>query len=108
VLAELAKLVKVPNLHKILEKSASGMKWKMIEEVFERRKNDSRFFEKKGKIVALGIFGLVLFPNLTKIISLKATITFVVYKNTQINLTMMIVAKTILTLNHYIRVLKDQ
>jgi hypothetical protein len=47
VLAELTKLIKVPNLHKILEKRASGMKWKMIEEVFERRKNDSRFFEKK-------------------------------------------------------------
>jgi hypothetical protein len=80
----------------------------MIEEVFERRKNDSRFFEKKGRILALEIFGLVLFPNLTEIISLKATITFIAYKNTQINLTMMIVAKTILTLNHYRRVVKDQ
>jgi hypothetical protein len=66
VVAELDKLIKVPNLHNILEKSANGLKWKMIEEVFERRKNDSRFFEKNGRILALGIFGLVLFPNLIK------------------------------------------
>jgi hypothetical protein len=33
------------DLHKILEKSVSRLKWKMIEEVFERRKNDSRYVE---------------------------------------------------------------
>jgi hypothetical protein len=37
----------------------------MIEEVFERRKNDSRFFKEKGRILALEIFGIVLFPNFT-------------------------------------------
>jgi ferritin-like metal-binding protein YciE len=47
VLTKLAELIKVPNLHKILEKSATWIKWKMIEEVFERRKNDSRFVKKK-------------------------------------------------------------
>jgi hypothetical protein len=41
----------------------------MIEEVFEKRKNDSRFVEEKGRILALGILGLVLFPNLNGIIS---------------------------------------
>jgi len=66
----------------------------MIEEVFERRKNESRFIEENGKI----------FSNLTRIIILKATAAFVAYENTQINPTMAILAKTILTLNHCRRV----
>jgi hypothetical protein len=37
----------------------------MIEKVFERRKNDSRFAKEKSRILALGIFRLVLFLNLT-------------------------------------------
>jgi hypothetical protein len=51
----------------------------MIEEVFERRKNDYRL---KGRILALRIFGLVLFSNLTRIISLEAVAAFVAYENT--------------------------
>ena len=51
VLTELAKLIKVPNLHKILEKNATGLKWKMIKMVFKRRKNDSRFVEEKSIIL---------------------------------------------------------
>ena len=82
MLIELAKLIKVPNLNKILEKSVNGLKWKMIEEVFERRKNDSRFFKEKGRILALEIFGIVLFPNFTWIVSLEVAITFVAYENT--------------------------
>jgi hypothetical protein len=42
----------------------------------------------------------VLFSNLTRIISLEATVAFVAYENTQINLTTVILAKTILMLNH--------
>jgi len=53
VLTELIKLIKVINLYKISNKSTSALKWKMIEEVFERRKNDSRYVEKKDKILAL-------------------------------------------------------
>jgi repressor of nif and glnA expression len=90
----LTELIKVPDLLKILEKSDTSLKWKMIEEVFERRKNESRFVEEKGKI----------FPNLTRIIILETTAAFVAYKNTQINPTMAILAKTILTLNHCRRV----
>jgi len=56
VLIELAQLIKVLDLYKILEKSATGQKWKMIEEIFERRKNDSIFVEEKGRILALKIF----------------------------------------------------
>jgi len=71
----------------------------MIEEVFERRKNVSRFIEKKGKKDS-GIFGLVFFPNLTGIISLEAATTFIKNENTQINFIVTILAKTILSLNH--------
>jgi len=78
----------------------------MIEEVFEKRKNDSKFVEEKGIIVVLGIFMLVLFPNLIGIISLKVATTFVTYENTLINFTAAILAKTILTLNHCRRVAK--
>lgn len=82
MLNELDELIKVPDLYKILEKSATSLKWKMIEELFKRRKNDSKYVEKKGRIVALGIFELVLFPKLIGIISLEVTTTFVAYKNT--------------------------
>ena len=82
VLTKFAKLIKVLDFHKILEKSATSLKWKMIKEVFEWRKNDSEFVEERKKILTLGIFMLVLFPNLTRIISLKAAIAFFTYENT--------------------------
>jgi hypothetical protein len=41
-----------------------------------------RFVEEKGKILALGIFMLMLRPNLTKIISLEADAAFIAYENT--------------------------
>jgi len=34
VLTKLAELIKVPDLHKILKKIITSLKWKMIEEVF--------------------------------------------------------------------------
>jgi hypothetical protein len=46
----------------------------------------------------------VLFPNLTGIIGLEVVASFLSYKNTQINLTMAILAETILTLNHCKRI----
>jgi hypothetical protein len=36
----------------------------MIEKVFEGRKNDSRFAKENSRILALGIFRLMLFLNL--------------------------------------------
>ena len=101
VLTKLVELIRVSSLHKILEKSVTDLKWKMIEEVFKIRTNDSRFVEENGRILALGIFRLVLFPNLIRIICLEVVATFIAYKNTQINLIMMILVKTILTLIHY-------
>ena len=35
------------KFYKILEKSATSLKWKMIKDVFESRKNDYRFVEEK-------------------------------------------------------------
>jgi uncharacterized protein YqhQ len=51
-------------------------------------------------LIALGIFGLVLFPNQTGMVSLDVTTAYVEYENTQINLVAAILAETILTLNH--------
>jgi hypothetical protein len=39
--------------------------------IVEMKKNDFRFVEENGRIFALEIFGLVLFPNVTGIISLQ-------------------------------------
>ena len=46
----------------------------------------------------------MLFPNLTRIISLEAATAFVAYENTQINLIMVILVEIILTVNHCRRV----
>jgi hypothetical protein len=78
----------------------------MIEEVFKTRKNDSRFIEEKGRILALGIFRLMLFPNLTRIINSEVAAAFVAYENTHINPTIVILAKTIIKLSHCKRVSK--
>jgi hypothetical protein len=61
--------------------------------------------KKEGKTFALGVFRLVLFPNLTGIISLEVAATFIAYKNTQIHLTTVIIVETI-SLNHCRRVRK--
>ena len=39
MLIELAELIKVSNLYKILEKNTTSLKWKMIKEVFKGRNN---------------------------------------------------------------------
>jgi hypothetical protein len=78
----------------------------MIEDVLVRKKNDSRYVKEKNIIHVLGIFGLVLFSNLTRIISLEATTVFIVYENTRTNLIVVILVETILVLNHCRRVNK--
>jgi hypothetical protein len=54
----------------------------------------------KERLIALGIFGLVLFPSQTGLVSLEAAAAYVEYENTQINPVAAILAETILTLNH--------
>jgi hypothetical protein len=48
-----------------------------------------------------GNYGLMLFPSLIGVISLKSATTFVEYENTQVNPITAILAKTFLTLNHF-------
>jgi hypothetical protein len=54
-------------------------------------------------LIALGIFGLVLFPSQTRVVSLDAATAYIEYENTQVNLVAAILTETILTLNHYRR-----
>jgi hypothetical protein len=54
----------------------------------------------KERLIALGMYGLVLFPSQTSIISLDAATAYIEYENTQINHVAAILAETILTLNH--------
>jgi len=52
------------------------------------------------RLIALGIFGLVLFPSQTGVMILEAAAAYVEYENTQINPVAAILAETILTINH--------
>ena len=63
---------------------------------------------KRERLIALGIFGLVLFPSQIGIISLEATTAYVEYENTQINPVASILAETIITLNHCWRAEKGE
>jgi len=54
----------------------------------------------KHIILALGIFGLVLCPSNVGIISLEAINLFVEYEKTKINPSVVILAETLLSLNH--------
>jgi repressor of nif and glnA expression len=82
-------------LEKFLEKNATGLKWRMLEIELEKKSG-----LEKERLIALGIFGLVLFPSQTGLVSLEAAAAYVEYENTQINPVAAILAKTILTLNH--------
>jgi hypothetical protein len=95
IIPELSKLLRISNLEKFLEKNATGLKWRMLEIELEKRSGSE-----KERLIALGIFGLVLFPSQTGVVSLEATAAYVEYENTQINPVTVILAETILTLNH--------
>jgi len=95
VIPELSKLLRIPNLEKSLEKKAAGLRWKMLELELEQKSGSE-----KERLIALGIFGLVLFPSRTGIVSLEAAAAYVEYENTQINSVASILAETIITLNH--------
>jgi len=99
VIHELSKLLKVPNL----TKNASGLKWKLLKAKLERKKSEQGSIIKRDKLITLGIFGLVLFPSLTGIISLEVVDVFVEYEDTYTNLVASILVETILTLNHFRR-----
>jgi len=101
VIPELSKLLKIPHLSRFLEKNASGLKWKFLEVELERKKLQYGSMLERDRLIALGIYGLVLFPSLTGVISLEAAAAFVEYENTHVNPITAILAETFLTLNHF-------
>jgi hypothetical protein len=101
VIPELSKLLKIPHLSRFLEKNGSGLKWKFLEVELEKKKEQYVSVLERDRLIALGIYGLVLFPSLKGVISLEAAAAFVEYENTHVNPTTAILAETLLTLNHF-------
>jgi hypothetical protein len=101
VIPELSKLLKIPHLSRFLEKNGSGLKWKFLEVELEKKKEQYGSMLERDRLIALGIYGLVLFPSLIGVISLEAAAAFVEYENTHVNPTTAILAETFLTLNHF-------
>jgi hypothetical protein len=95
IIPELSRLLRTSNLEKFLEKNATDLKWKMLETELEKNSG-----LEKERLIALGMFGLVLFPSQTSVISLDVAAAYVEYENTQIDPMAAILAETILTLNH--------
>jgi len=92
IIPELSKLLRISNLEKLLEKNATGLKLRMLEIKLEKKSG-----LEKERLITLGIFGLMLFPIQMGVVSLEAVAA---YENTQINPVAVILAETILTLNH--------
>jgi hypothetical protein len=101
VIPELSKLLRIPHLSRFLEKNGSGLKWKFLEVELEKKKEQYGSILERDRLIALGIYGLVLFPSLIGVISLEAAAAFVEYENTHVNPTTAILAETFLTLNHF-------
>ena len=101
VIPELSKLLKIPHLSRFLEKNGSGLKWKFLEVELEKKKEQYVSVLERDRLIALGIYGLVLFPSLIGVISPEAAAAFVEYENTHVNPTTAILAETLLTLNHF-------
>jgi len=101
VIPELSKLLKIPHLSRFLEKNGSGLRWKFLEVELEKKKEQYGSMLERDRLIALGIYGLVLFPSLIGVISLEAAAAFVEYENTHVNPITAILAETFLTLNHF-------
>jgi len=56
IIPELSKLLRIANLEIFLENNATGLKWRMLEIELEKRSGSE-----KERLIALGMFGLVLF-----------------------------------------------
>jgi len=95
IIPELSKLLRISNLEKVLGMNDTSLKWRMLEIELEKKSGSEQ-----ERLIALGIFGLVLFPSQTGLVSLEAAAAYVEYENTQINPVAVNLAETILTLNH--------
>lgn len=75
----------------------------MIENKLKTDKNNGKLGEEKYQVVDFVIFKLVLFPSeAVGIISIEVVNVFVEYKWTKNNFILVILAETLLSLNHYI------
>jgi len=95
IIPELSKLLRISNLENVLGKNDTSLKWRILEIELEKKSGSEQ-----ERLIALGIFGLVLFPSQTGLVSLEAAAAYVEYENTQINPVAVNLAETILTLNH--------
>jgi hypothetical protein len=77
IITELSKLLRISNLKKFLEKNATDLKWRMLEIELEKKSG-----LENERLIALGIFGLVLFLSQTSVVSLEAAAAYVKYENT--------------------------
>ena len=59
IIPKLSKLLKISNLKTFLEKNTTSLKWRMLEIELEKKSG-----LEKQRLIALGIFGLVLFPKI--------------------------------------------
>jgi hypothetical protein len=75
----------------------------LIENKLKIDKDNGKLREEKYQVVAFTIFGLVLFPlEVLRIISVQVINAFIEYEWTKNNLISVILAETLLSLNHYI------
>jgi hypothetical protein len=98
---ELTKLLGIHQMSLYREKNNSGgLRWKRLEELLIAKKSNPSAKLEGYRILALGIFGLILCLSTTGIISLEAANLFVEYEKTKINPSAAILAETFLSLNH--------
>jgi hypothetical protein len=102
---ELAKLLGIHQMSLYREKNNSGgLRWKRLEELLIAKTSNPGANLEVYRILALGIFGLILCPSTAGIISLEAANLFVEYEKTKINPSAAILAETFLSLNHCKRI----
>jgi len=65
-------MFRISNLTKVLEKNARGLKWKLLEVGLQRKKSEHGSMLERDRLIALGIFCLVMFSSLIGVISLEA------------------------------------
>jgi hypothetical protein len=98
---ELAKLLGIQQMSLYREKNNyGGLRWKRLEELLIAKKSNPCAKLEVYRILALGIFGLILCPSTAGIVSVEAANLFIEYEKTKINPSAEILAETFLTLNH--------
>jgi len=101
VIEELTKLLGIHQMNLYREKNNSGgLRWKQLEELLIAKKSNPSAKLEGYRILALGIFWLILCLSTAGIISLEAANLFVEYEKTKINPSAVILAETFLSLNH--------